>query len=173
MPVKNLRRTLALAGSALVLTTLTACGFNMGTDRVYTPAAGVNQRDASVDVLNAVIVSSHDGSGMFIASFANNDTENPATFERLAGIDQSAITVSEFTPVDIPAGGFVNLAQEGGVEVSGEFAQGEFVPMSVQFGDGEQVELDVPVVTNCGDFAGLDGPSDEAACEPEHETPEH
>jgi hypothetical protein len=172
MFVKNLRRTLALAGSALVLTTLTSCGFDMGTDRVYTPAAGVNERDASVDVLNAVIVSSHDGSGTFIASFANNDPE-PAAFSGLAGIDQTAVTVSGFTPVEIPADGFVNLANEGGVEVSGEFVQGDFVPMSVQFENGEQVEVDVPVVTNCGDFAGLDGPSDEAACEPEHETTEH
>ena len=47
------------------------------------------------------------------------------------------------------------------------------MPLSVQFADGEQVEIDVPVYTNCGDFAGLDGESDEAACEPEHETTGH
>ena len=27
--------------------------------------------------------------------------------------------------------------------------------------------MDVPVVTNCGDFAGLDGPSDPEQCEPD------
>lgn len=165
----HLRRTLALATAVLALPLLASCGFDVATGRVYTPAQGVNQRDASVDVLNAVIVSSEDGSGTFIASFANNDLEEAAAFEALEGIDQAQVTADEFTPVQIPAGGFVNLAEEGGVEVSGDFQLGDFVPLSVQFSSGEQVELDVPTVPNCGDFAGLDGPADESACEaPEH-----
>ena len=65
---------LALTGAMLAVPALTSCGFNKATDRVYTPAAGVNDQDAMVDVLGAVIVSGQDGSGTFIASFANNLT---------------------------------------------------------------------------------------------------
>ena len=70
----------------------------------------------------------------------------------------------------MPAGGLVNLADEGGIEVTGEVAAGEFVPVALQFGNGERVELDVPVVTNCGYYEGLDGPPSAEQCEPESET---
>lgn len=170
----HLRRTLVLTLTALLMLATTGCVKQYATDRVYTPAAGVNNRDASVDVLNAVIVATEDGSGTFIATFANNDTEEPATFDALEGIDQAQLTASDFSPIEIPRAGAVNLATDGGVEVTGDFELGDFVPVSVQFDNGEQVELDVPVVPNCGDFAGLDGAEDEAACAtPEHDAGEH
>lgn len=170
----HLRRTLALATTSFLLVLLSGCGLNFATDMPYTPAAGTYNQDGSVDVLNAVIVATEDGSGTFIAALANNDGEESATFEALEGIDQAQLTAELASPIEIPADGLVNLAEEGGVEVTGEFALGDFVPVSVQFGNGERVELDVPVVTNCGDFAGLDGPSDEEACAPpEPATEEH
>lgn len=160
----HLRRTLALAVAAVLLLALTGCVKQFATDRPYTQAAGTNSQDATVDVLNAVIVATEDGSGTFIATLANNDVTEPTTFDALEGIDQAQLTASDFSPMEIPALGALNLATDGGVEVTGEFALGDFVPVSVQFGSGEQVEMDVPVVTNCGDFAGLDGPADEKAC---------
>lgn len=158
-----LRRTLVLTISAILLVALTGCVKQFATDRPYTPSAGTNSQDASVDVLNAVIVASDDGSGTFIATFANNEPEE-TTFQALEGIDQTQVTADKFSPMDIPADGALNLATDGGVELSGDFALGNFVPLSVQFGNGEQVEMQVPVVPNCGDFAGLDGPADEEAC---------
>ena len=73
----HLRRSLALATGALVLAVpaLTSCGFDYATDRIYTQAAGVNDRDATVDVLGAVVVSAEEGSGIFVASFSNNNNE--------------------------------------------------------------------------------------------------
>jgi hypothetical protein len=170
-----LRRTLALATCVLAVgaPVLTSCGFDYATDRIYTPAAGVNNRDASVDVLGAVIVSAEDGSGTFIASFANNSIEEPASVETLEGVDQSQLTASDFSPIDVPAGGLVNLADEGGLEVTGDIAAGEFVPVALQFGSGDRVQLDVPVVTNCGYFEGLDGPPSTEQCEPETAPAEH
>ena len=52
------RRSLRLAVGALVLALplLGSCGFDKATDKVYTPAAGTNDRDGDVDVLSAVIV---------------------------------------------------------------------------------------------------------------------
>jgi hypothetical protein len=171
----SLRRTLALATCVLAVCApvLTSCGFDYATDRIYTPAAGVNNRDASVDVLGAVIVSAQDGSGTFIASFANNSTEEPATVETLEGGDQSQLTAADFSPIEVPAGGLVNLADDGGLEVTGDVAAGEFVPVAIQFGSGDRVQLDVPVVTNCGDFEGLDGPPSTEQCEPESPPAEH
>jgi hypothetical protein len=165
------RRTLALATCVLAVCApvLTSCGFDYATDRIYTPAAGVNNRDGSIDVLGAVIVSSEDGSGTFIASFANNSTDEPGTVEALEGVDQSQLTAGNFSPVEVPPASLVNLADEGGIEVNGEVAAGEFVPVALQFGTGERVQLDVPVVTNCGSFEGLDGPASAEQCEPESE----
>ncbi len=169
------RRTLALATCVLALCApaLTSCGFDYATDRIYTPATGVNNREASVDVLGAVIVSAEEGSGVFIASFANNDTEESATVEALEGVDQSQLTADDFSPVEVPPGGLVNLADDDGIEVSGEVAAGAFVPVALQLGDGERVQLDVPVVTNCGYYEGLDGPASAEQCEAESETAEH
>lgn len=167
----HLRRTLALATGALVLTTLTSCGFDFATDRVNTISAGVDNRDASVDVLHAVIVSSEPGSGTFIASFSNNSVEEPAAFTTLEGIDQAALTVEEFQAIEIAPGALVSLAAEGGIPVTGEFEAGNFVAVSVQFDNGEQVELEIPVVTNCGDYEGLDEGT--AECETTHDTESH
>jgi hypothetical protein len=165
------RRPLALATCVLAVCApaLTSCGFDYATDRIYTPAAGVNNRDASIDVLGAVIVSAEEGSGTFVASFANNSTEEPGTVEALEGVDQSQLTAAEFAPVEVPPAGLVNLAAEDGIEVNGEVAAGEFVPVALQFGTGERVQLDVPVVTNCGSYEGLDGPASPEQCEPESE----
>ena len=164
----HLRRTLATAGTALLIATLTSCGFDMATDRPYTPAAGTNDQSTGVDVLNAVVVSAEDGSGTFIASFANNDSEEPTAVDGLSGVDASQVQVEEFDAVEIPANGFVNLATDGGIPVTGEFSHGDFVELAITFEHGEQVNMQVPVVPNCEEFAGLDGAADEAACEPEH-----
>ena len=169
-----LRRTLALATCVLAVCApvLTSCGLDYASDRIYTPSTGVNNREASVDVLGAVIVSAEEGSGTFIASFANNSTDEAATVEALEGVDQSQLTADDFSPIEVPPGALVNLADEDGIPVTGEVAAGEFVPVALQFGDGERVQLDVPVVTNCGYYEGLDGPPAPEQCEAESEAPE-
>jgi hypothetical protein len=166
-----LRRTLALATCAVAVCApaLTSCGFDYATDRIYTPATGVNNRDASVDVLGAAIVSADDGSGTFIASFANNDSEQTVSVESLEGVDQAELTADDFPPIELPPGGMVNLADDEGIGVEGDLvAAGEFVEVALQFDTGERVEMDIPVVTNCGYYEGLDGPpSDEQCDQPE------
>ncbi|MFC4787180.1 hypothetical protein ACT8ZV_22075 [Nocardioides sp. MAHUQ-72] len=164
-PRRPLRRSLALAVGGIVLATpvLTSCGFNYATDRVYTPANGVNDRDASVDVLGAVIVSGQDDSGTFIATFSNNDTEKENTVESLDGAGDSPIQSGSFSPITIDAGGLVNLATDGGIPVSGTFKAGNFVPVTVTFGSGEKAEMKVPVVTDTDIYEGLDTSASESA----------
>src|ERR1700754_848429 len=130
-----LRRTLALAICVLAVCApaLTSCGFDYATDRIYTPATGVNNRDASVDVLGAVIVSAQDNSGTFIASFSNNNSLETATVETLEGVDQAQVTADEFAPIPVPPGALVNLADGEGIPVQGDFAAGEFVPVTLKF----------------------------------------
>jgi hypothetical protein len=161
----HLRRSTALALGALLLATpaLTSCGFNYATDRVNTPAAGVNDHAGQVDVLGAVIVSKQDNSGTFIASLSNNDQENEASFESLAGAEGNTLQAGDFAPIKISQGGLVNLATDGGVPVSGTFKAGEFVPVTLSFGNGEQVVMKVPVVVDDGTYAGLDTSTPSAA----------
>lgn len=163
----HMRRSLALVSGALLLAApLSSCGFDLATDRVYTPAAGANERDASVDILNAAIVSAQEGSGTFIATFVNNDTEQSATVESLApsqagaGSDPDQITAfPQFSPIEVEPGGLVNLAgEDAGVAVEGDFTAGDVVSLVVQLASGETVEVDAPVVPNCYEFEGIDGP---------------
>jgi hypothetical protein len=152
----NLRRTLALGTAGLAATlTLTACGFNYPTDRINNLTAGVNDRNGTVEVLNAAVVSKKDGSGTFVAGFANNDQTQTV---RVTGMSSSS---SNVTSVDarkfaIPPNGFVNLADSGGVLVTGTFVRGDFINMQISYDNGETTSIGVPVVDDSGQWAGLD-----------------
>ncbi len=154
----HLRRTTALSAASLLLAApmLTSCGFDYATDRPYTPAAGTNDREGSVDVLGAVIVSGEKDSGTFIAALSNNDQEQGVAFEALSGAGDAGIQAESFSPMPITPGGLLNLSQKGGVPVTGSFGAGEVVPLSIGLDNGERVTLDVPVVENSGYFAGYD-----------------
>lgn len=157
--MQHLPRKLALATAALALTAplLSSCGFDYATDRVYTPAAGTNDRDGAVDVLGAVVVSTEPGSGTFIASLSNNSTEEPATLE---GVTGEGVKSAAFEPVEVPPGGLVNLADpKARIKVTGELEEGAFLDLTLTFDNGEEATLEVPVVPNAGNYAGLDGPA--------------
>jgi hypothetical protein len=150
----------------LATATLSSCGFNFATDKVYTPAEGVNQRDGRVDVLNAVIVATEDGKGTFVASLANNET---STFEGgqlsdvddrltgLAGAGDTTLT-ADLKPVDVPGGALVKLADGTGIPVTGESIKlGDFVEVELTFENADPVTMKIPVVANNRDFEGQDG----------------
>ncbi|MFC7361765.1 copper chaperone PCu(A)C [Nocardioides astragali] len=152
-------RPLATAAAVLALAVpLSSCGFDYATDRDYTPGSGANNRDGVVDVLSAVVVSGGEGSGTFVASLSNGDQDNEQTLTAVSGDDGEAITAAEFEPIPIEPGGIVNLAEPAaGIVLTGDFAAGDFVPLSVDFGDGERVTLNVPVVPDdTGYWEGMD-----------------
>jgi hypothetical protein len=153
------RRSLRLVAGALVLALplLSSCGFSKATDRVYTPGEGTNNRDGQVDVLAAVVVAAQPDSGTFIASLSNNSTTDD-TFEGLEGAgDWADLQIGEVSPpVDVPARGLVNLADEGGVAITGDFAAGDMMRVSLTFGSGQTTTLNVPVVFACDEYTGLD-----------------
>ena len=172
-PHRTVRRSVALAVGGLLLATpvLSSCGFNYATDRVYTPAAGVNDRDASVDVLGAVIVAKQDGAGTFIATFSNNNQDKSNTVESIAGSGDSPAQAGTFSPIKIKPGSLVNLATVGGIPVTGTFELGNFVPLQITLGTGQQVTMTVPVVPDSGDYAGLDTSGESSSSSSPSESP--
>ena len=152
-------RPLATAAAVLALAVpLSSCGFDYATDRDYTPGSGANNRDGVVDVLSAVVVSGAEGSGTFVASLSNGDQKNEQTLTAVSGDEGETITAAEFEPIPIEPGDIVNLAEPAaGIVLTGDFAAGDFVPLTIDFGDGERVSLNVPVVPDdTGYWEGMD-----------------
>jgi hypothetical protein len=170
----TLRR--AAAAIALVLSpALVSCGFDQPTNAVYTPGEGVNARSGQVDVLHALVVSGADGSGTVVASLVNNDREDADTLTQVTGAAEgAALQVSLDAPVEIPAGGAVQLLEEE-VPVEGEaIVPGRFVELTFTFERAETATVEVPVVTRSGDYADIPVPSIAPATPtPEHDTGGH
>ncbi|WP_183095353.1 hypothetical protein [Nocardioides stalactiti] len=160
------RRSTAVVAVLLPLTgALTSCGFDYPTDRVNTIAAGVNNREASVDVLGARVLAFADGQGRLIGTlvYNDNDAEKPAV---LTGIEGDAIAPTQ-AKVEVGPNERVNLAEDASVAVTGEFAAGEVITLSYQFSTDEVVTVDVPVVKACGQYADIEEPEFEAVAEDE------
>lgn len=150
----QLRRPLALMTGALVLSLggLTSCGFDLATDRPYTAPEGTNARDGEVDVLSAIVVAAQPNQGTLVLTLVNN-SENDASLDGVAGQD---LEVDEFAPIEVAPREMVNLADEGGILVSGDFDAGQLIPLTLTYADGGTTELNVPVVTACDEHLGLD-----------------
>ncbi len=154
MHPRHSRRTLRLALGALLLApVLSSCGFNYATDRINEITAGHNNRDGTVDVLNALIVSGQPDSGTLVGLLVNNDADTDIQLTAVtSGADQTA---AEAGPVVVPADGRAQL-QDAGIRIDGTFGAGEVYDVTLTFDNGEVVELAVPVVTQCGQYDGLD-----------------
>jgi hypothetical protein len=109
-----------------------------------------------VDVLGAAIVSAQPGSGTFIASLVNGSPDEDTALNLLAGVGDGAVAVEDFTDIEVPARGIVNLAETEGLPVSGEFEAGQFVDVQIGLSTGETVTMTIPVVPDAGYFTGLD-----------------
>jgi hypothetical protein len=180
MQLRRSARLLTAAGALLLAApVLSSCGFNYATDRPYTPAAGVNDQDARVDVLGAVIVSAQDGSGTLITTFSNNNPDEPATVDSIAGAgDDTGLKIGDFDPIEIPPGGLVNLADaDDPITVEGDFTKGQFLTLEFTLGDGSSTTLDLPTMADCYEYAGLDATAETGTsaeeCLPEASEVEH
>ena len=196
-------RTVRLLGAgALVLSApaLAACSTEMPTDKVYNQAVGTNERHASsVDVLNAMIVSTSGGSGTFITTLVNNDNKARGEDDSAARLTGLSIEVDDTSTEDegdtvvveakVPKGLTIAPGENlvlasggaGGIKVSGDFPDdtleaGNFVEVTLTFDGAEPVTLEVPVVTNTGYHEGEDGepaPTEEPTESTTEETEAH
>lgn len=176
------RRTLALASGVLLLAPLTAsCGFDYATDRVNENTAGATNREGTVDVLNALVVATGPGSGTFVAQLSNNNDAESAALTSVAGEAAGVPLEVSAASVDLLPRAAANLADEEGIRVTGDFEAGQVLPMTLAFDTGEQIEVNVPVVAACEQYAELDDApeiegqavgSEAYPCEPGGETEE-
>ncbi len=154
------RRSLRLAAGALVLAlpVLGSCGFNKATDKVYTQAAGTNDRTTEVNVLSAVVVAAQPDSGTLVASLSNTSPKDDFHLTGVAGSgDWSDLTVDPSDlSIDIPARGFVNLVNEDPIVLSGTLEAGQVAELTLTFDSGDTVTMDVPIVFACNAYADLD-----------------
>ncbi|MEO6509809.1 MAG: hypothetical protein ABIO16_02375 [Nocardioides sp.] len=152
------RTRLALAVGALVLAVpgVASCGFNYATDRENTVANGTSDKSGVVDVLNALIVSSADGSGTFVASLSNNSAADTIHMSSLSFGSNSTTEVATFDPIEVKPHAVVNLADTQGIKVVGDFKAGDFVALTVGFDNGESADMKVHVVVADDEYDGYD-----------------
>ncbi len=159
MHPRHPRRTLRYAIGALLLAApvLTSCGFDYATDRVNDITAGHTNRDTDVDVLNALIVAGQPGSGTLIGMLVNNNDGADDDIELTSVTSGPDDTEAQFEPLTVPAGGSAQL-QDAGIRIEGTFEAGNVYDVTLTFGDGGEVEVElpVPVVTECGQYEGFD-----------------
>lgn len=164
-----LRRKLALAAGLLCLgaPVLSSCGFDYATDRPNVISHGGFHVDGDgVRVLAARIVAHDDNHGVFVATVALNPSADPVT-DAASGPTLTALSVrsgsdtqlkaKSFSPIAVGDSGAVNLADPsiGGIAVTGDFAAGASIPVTLEFSDGEKVSVQTPVVTQCGEYASV------------------
>jgi hypothetical protein len=159
------RRSTATALVAVLLpvaAALTSCGFDYPTDRVNTIAAGVNDREGSVDVLGARLVAYADGQARLIGTlvYNDNDADKPAVLKSVEGAEGADATVTDLPDIEVPPAKHVNLAGDDTplIAVTGDFTAGDVVPLTYSFSTSESVTLDVPVVKPCRQYADIASP---------------
>ena len=140
----NLRRLAPVALAVAVLLGTTGCSMisPQATTIPYSPADGVNiPASGPLVVRNALLVADESGSAAnFLAAIVNDTDEAQAL---LVGIDGETQTVR------VPARSTVSLGVDGAEPLlfEGLDAQpGTDVDMAFQSGDGEGVELAIPVL---------------------------
>lgn len=193
MNATKTRRLVPTAAVALILAVpaLSSCSstnFDAQTDQYYTPTDGENDREGTVDVIHALIVSEEPGSGRLIAALSNSETgdggpvgvdsgdsaadsegEGDDELTGVRGVAESEAV--QFSLVEgetvIPAGGTLQLADEGSavISVSGDpeqVAPGKYVRLEFTFANGEAAELNVPVLEPGEDYADVEIPEAES-----------
>lgn len=154
-------RRLAKAGAAIVLsaalTATAGCGFDVQTNRPYTPGEGVNadvgpRQNGTVAVRNLLIASREQGTGFISASLASghNDTLQRITGRayKSDGSPGSPLTATLPSPIALTAGSLTVLTDQQLITVTGaDLAPGLEAELTLTFATAGETTLRVPVVT--------------------------
>ncbi|MDX6278733.1 MAG: hypothetical protein QOJ72_2861 [Nocardioidaceae bacterium] len=152
------RRLAATSLSAVVILTLSACGFDDQTNQQYQPAAGANYRSSTINVLNTVLVANANDSATLSASIVNNSKEN----QSLSSVTVDTLDGGESLPVrglksllPLPKGETAFLGQAsdaGGWTVTSGAKPGYYVKVTLNFTDAPAVTVEAPVVARTPDY---------------------
>lgn len=156
----TLRRCVAIAATLLLIPTLAACGFGAQTNQQYQSAAGSDNRDGMVQILNAAVVIPSTGSthGTFLGSFVNTSTSDPAiqsTFTN--GVTATIESISITTPTGGTVNPMITLAPDSSYSpqptaVAGKHGIPITVPANLQQGlnpaDGAYVTMTFVINTD-------------------------
>lgn len=172
MTSRRLHRSLAACTAALATTLVTglsagcSTNFDAQTNRIYQPAAGSNNRDGDVYVLDALVVTDGTGLGTISAGMVDEVAQDDALIAVMAdspaGNRVRGMILSR--RVDLPSLKLVQLSDAGDVILSAgkPLNVGGTIKVTFTFQNAGPVTLDLPIVMNTGDFASVPVPTPSA-----------
>ena len=149
-------RRLRGAVAALGLLLAAGCGanFDAQTNKIYQPAAGVNNQEGQVHAFNVLVVHS-EGGGTLIGALLNKAARSDALVEVTGRAGRSALTADiAGSQLELPPDQLAQLGDDAAVSISGEGLNlGATVEITLRFQNAGPVTLEVPVVARSGDYA--------------------
>jgi hypothetical protein len=133
-------------------------GFQAQTNQIYQPGPGISVRDDGVYAINTLIVTDGNGNGTLVTALINQATR-PDTLVR-AGVSYTTTGRPLTTKilggrVLLPPQQPVQLGYTGDVRVEGRLIPGTYVSLSLTFRNGAPVDLEIPIVKDSLDYAGV------------------
>jgi copper(I)-binding protein len=143
-----------------------SANFDAQTNQIYQPAAGSNNRDGDVYVLDALVVTDGTGLGTISAGLVNEGDRADA----LVGVSPDSPAGNRVrgmiltNGVDLPSLKLVQLSDAGDVILSADkpLNVGGSIEVTFTFRNAAPVTLDLPIVLNSGDFARVPVPTPSA-----------
>ncbi|HLL07530.1 MAG TPA: hypothetical protein VK393_02625 [Nocardioidaceae bacterium] len=149
-------RRLRGAVAALGLLLAAGCGanFDAQTNKIYQPAAGVNDQEGQVHAFNVLVVHS-EGRGTLIGALLNKAARSDALVAVTGRSDSSDLTAEiAGSQLDLPPDQLAQIGDDGAVSISGEgLTLGASVEITLRFQNAGPVTVEVPVVARTGDYA--------------------
>jgi len=168
MTSRRLRRSLAGCTAALATALVAGCSasFDAQTNQIYQSGIGSNNRDGDVYVLDALVVTDGTGLGTISAALVNEvlraDALVAVTADSPTGNRVRGMILSQ--EVRLPSQQLVQLSNTGDVILSAvkPLNVGGSITVTFTFRNAAAVTLDLPIVMNTGDFAGVPVPTPSA-----------
>ena len=149
-------RRLRGAVAALGLLLAAGCGanFDAQTNKIYQPAAGVNDQEGQVHAFNVLVVHS-EGRGTLIGALLNKAARSDALVAVTGRSERSDLTAEiDGSQLDLPPDQLAQIGDDGAVSISGEgLTLGASVEITLRFQNAGPVTVEVPVVARTGDYA--------------------
>jgi hypothetical protein len=175
---RRLARRFAIVAAALALPLTTACAANFSaqTQQQYQPAVGSDDRAGMVYALNMLVVADTSGNGTLVGTLINQDacpdyvTDLQAVDADGGGVKTSTLPTTETLDssddcpdVSAPSNGIalpsqiaVKLPDDAQVQFSADtVTPGSFITVTMRFARADQLELDVPVVSESDMYDGV------------------